>query len=378
MSAKTLKSRIIESLVLQGFSVNGHIQPKIFDKNTFRDIHKNSRKEQINLQSKFIEESYETVKQYSINGKDLNPSDIELELRIVEEGTEEQKLFRWYNLVWWSLPYQRAYGRQMRFLLWDRTHNAPFGIIGLQSPILKMSVRDNYLEIPNETLDTWVNRSMQAQRLGAIPPYNQLLGGKMVAMSLTANELRREYKKKYKDTKTLMEKRFIEPDLLFLTTTSAFGKSSVYNRLKFNEELLAESLGFTKGYGTFHIPQDIYVDIIKYLSKNGINVETTFGNGPSRKIKLLDTAFSMLNLGDYTSHNIQREFFIFPLVKNLKEVISKDKKPLYYNRKLADLNNFWKQRWCVPRSHRFNNWKLFNGESFIHQLKKEALNDKSK
>ncbi len=94
-------------------------------------------------------------------------------------------------------------------------HIRLFGLIGLQSPVLKMSIRDNYLQIPNETLDLWVNKSMQAQRLGAIPPYNQLLGGKMVAMALTASELRRAYKKKYKDTETLMQKRIIEPDFFF-------------------------------------------------------------------------------------------------------------------------------------------------------------------
>src|SRR5690606_17672524 len=153
---------------------------------------------------------------------------------------------RWWNLLWWSVPYQKAYGRQMRFLLWDKIHNAPFGLIGLQSPVLKMAVRDNYLQIPKETLDVWINKSMQAQRLGALPPYNQLLGSKMVALSLTSNEIRRAYKKKYKNVKTLLEKRLIEPDLLFITTTSAYGRSSIYNRLKYKNELVAESLGFTK------------------------------------------------------------------------------------------------------------------------------------
>ncbi len=369
-----LRSKIIDRLNLQGFSVNGHVEPLKFNKKTFRAIHKFSKQEQISLQKNFVEEGYETVCKYLVNGNDIDPSAIDLEFRMIEEGTEEHKLFRWWNLVWWSVPYQRAYGRQMRFLLWDKTHNAPFGIIGLQSPVLKMSVRDNYLEIPNETLDVWVNKSMQAQRLGAIPPYNQLLGGKMVAMSLTANELRRAYKKKYKNTETLMQKRIIEPDLLFLTTTSAFGRSSIYNRLKYDGEFVAESLGFTKGSGTFHIPQDLYVDIMKYLSKKGVNVKTTFGNGPSRKIKLLDKAFSMLELGEYTYHNIQREFFLFPLAKNLKNVIAKDVQPRYYNRKLNDLTEFWKERWCVPRSERFDDWKKFNGKRFVNKIKKDALN----
>ena len=215
MTATALRSKIIDSLNLQGFSVNGHVEPLQFNKETYRQIHDFSKKEQINLQKNFVEEGFETVRKYLVNGKDLNPSEIELEFRMIEEGTEEHKIYRWWNLVWWSVPYQRAYGRQMRFLLWVKTHNALFGLIGLQSPVLKMSIRDNYLQIPNETLDLWVNKSMQAQRLGAIPPYNQLLGGKMVAMALTASELRRAYEKKYKDTETLMQKRIIEPDFFF-------------------------------------------------------------------------------------------------------------------------------------------------------------------
>lgn len=372
--AKKLRSKIVRSISKQGFSVNGHVAPTLFTKDSYKELHAFSKKEQITLQRSFIEEEYEVVSKYLVNGADIDPSKIELELISIQTGSEEEILYRWWNLVWWSVPYQRAYGRQMRFLLWDKTHNAPFGLIGLQSPVLKMSVRDNYLEIPSETLDIWVNKSMQAQRLGALPPYNQLLGGKMVALSLTANELRKAYKKKYKGTETLMEKRIIEPDLLFLTTTSAFGRSSIYNRLKFQGELVAQSLGFTKGSGTFHIPQELYIDILEFLSKRGTNVSTTFGNGPSRKIKLLDKAFSMLELGEYTYHNIQREFFLFPLAKNLKNVIAKNVQPRYYNRKLIELTDFWKERWCMPRSKRNTDWQQFNGNQFSYKLMNEALN----
>lgn len=372
MTERALRNKIVETLNFQGFSVNGHVEPSKSSKNAFREIHKFSKREQIVLHKKFIEDSYETVSKYLVNGRKIDPSAIDLELRIVEDGTEEHTLFRWWNFVWWSVPYQKAYGRQMRFLLWDNAHDAPFGLIGLQSPVLKMSVRDRHLEIPNETLDTWVNKSMQAQRLGAIPPYNQLLGGKMVAMSLTANELRAAYRKKYKGAETVMEKRIIEPDLLFLTTTSAFGRSSIYNRLRYKDELLAESLGFTKGSGTFHIPQDLYSEIAKYLSRKGVNVETTFGNGPSRKMKLLYIAFTMLGLPKYQYHNIQREFFLFPLAKNLKNVIANEVKPRYYNRKLSDLTEYWKERWCVPRSERFDDWKDFDAKRFLITTKKNV------
>jgi hypothetical protein len=374
MPTQELRTRIIDSLNLQGFSVNGHIEPMEFTRENFKKIHEFSKQEQVSLQRNFIEKGFKTVNKYLINGIDIDPSKIELELLQVLPGTEEETIYKWWNLVWWSVPYQRAYGRQMRFLLWDKTHNAPFGIIGLQSPVLKMSVRDNYLQIPKDKLDIWVNMSMQAQRLGAIPPYNQLLGGKMVAMALTSNELRRAYKKKYKDSISLMQQRHIEPELLFITTTSAFGRSSIYNRLKYDGDLVAQSLGYTKGSGTFHISQEIYVEIQRYLLSNGINVSTTFGNGPSRKLKLLDMAFGMLELPNYIYHNIQREFFLFPIAKNLKDVLSKDLKPKYYNRPLKDLSGFWKERWCVPRSTRIEDWKTFDGRIFVENIIKEAIN----
>lgn len=45
-----------------------------------------------------------------------------------------------------------------------------------------MSVRDSALGILPAKRDYWVNMSMNAQRVGALPPYNDLLGGKMAAL----------------------------------------------------------------------------------------------------------------------------------------------------------------------------------------------------
>ena len=93
-------------------------------------------------------------------------------------------------------------------------------------------------------------------------------------------------------------------------------------------------------------------------------------------MKIIDTAMSKLNLNNYTYHNIQREFFLFPLAKNLKTVISKNVIPRYYNRKLNDMTNFWKERWAIPRSQKFNDWKEFKGEIATKKLINELLNGK--
>jgi len=372
--SKNLRKKIIDVLITQGFNINPHAQPYSDCKNTYRDLHKYSRNEQIRLHLNFLKNNSKIIQNFLLNENKLNPLKIDLELREVTKDSLEETIFRWWNLIWWSIPYQRAYGRQLRFLLWDKGHNVPFGLIGLQSPILKMSVRDDYLNLPREKLDLWVNKSMQAQRLGALPPYNYLLGGKMAAMAMTSNELRKSYRNKYMNQRTELRERIIDPDLLFITTTSAFGKSSIYNRLKYNNEILALSLGYTKGAGSFHIPEKLYREIQEFLSNNGINVNTTFGNGPSRKIKLLYTAFRLLKIPDYSYHNLKREFFLFPLVSNLKDVIHKNDQPKYFDRPLNVLVNYWRERLCLPRAERNIEWMQFDAQRFFkNQLEKNGI-----
>lgn len=369
-SEQRLREKIIYVLKEQGFKINPHVRPAGCSKRTYRRIQSQARLEQLTLHKRFLQENLSKVKHYCRDGKDIEPNKISLELREVLAGSLEELLFRWWNLVWWSIPYQRSYGRQMRFLLWDVTHDMPFGLILLQSPVLKMSVRDKYLEIPKEELDLWVNKSMHAQRVGALPPYNEILGSKMVALALTSNEIREVYKRKYNLSKTIIKGRTIKPDLLFITTTSAFGKSSLYNRLKYNGEIVAKSLGYTKGSGTFHIPEGLYQEILEFLSKKGIDTSRGYGYGPSRKLKLISLAFKHLGLNKFEYHGIQREFYLFPLVKNLKEVIKNKERPIYINRPFNQLVDYWKERWALPRAKRKPEWNEFESKKFFRKVEK--------
>ena len=313
---KILRKKIISVLEEQGFKVNPHVRPSGSSKGTLRQIQKKARLEQISYHKKFLKKYFDLAKTYCRDGKDITPEDIELELREVKLDSFEKILFRWWDFIWWSIPYQRSYGRQMRFVLWDKTHDTSFGLISLQSPVLKMSVRDDYLGIPKNDLDIWVNRSMNAQRVGALPPYNELLGGKMVALALTSNEIREAYREKYKDYISIIKGRKLNPDLLFITTTSAFGKSSLYNRLKYNGETVAECLGYTQGSGTFHIPEELYVELLDFLKNKGVDVTRGYGHGPSRKLKLISLSLKYLGLSKFEYHGIKREFYLFPLVRN--------------------------------------------------------------
>jgi len=371
INEKILRERIIGILEEQGFKINPHVRPRESGKGAYRNVQQKSRLEQISHHKQFLNRHFEQVKIYCREGKDIVPDEIKLELRQIKSNSFEEILFRWWNFIWWSIPYQRAYGRTMRFLIWDIAHNTPFGLICLQSPVLKMSVRDNYLGIPKKELDLWVNKSMNAQRVGALPPYNELIGGKMVALALTTNEIRKAYREKYKNYISLIKRRKLSADLLFITTTSAFGRSSLYNRLKYNGEPVAECLGYTQGSGTFHIPGDLYEEIIQFLGNKGVNSARGYGNGPSRKLRLIVLGLRYLGIPSFVYHGIKREFYLFPLVKNLKEVIQNKEDAIWYNRPFAELVDYWKERWAIPRADRKPEWMDFRVDRFFKKVNNE-------
>jgi hypothetical protein len=355
-----LRKKIIAVLMAQGFKINPHIRPAGNGKRTLRRIQSSARLEQLALHKSFLMDYLDLAKGYCRKGQDISPEAIDLELREVKANSFEERIFKWWNFVWWSIPYQRSYGRQMRFLLWDNTHDAPFGLICLHSPILKMSVRDKSLGIPAKDLDIWVNRSMAAQRVGALPPYNRLLGGKLVALTLTSNEVRDAYKRKYRKSVSIIKGRKLRPELLFITTTSAFGRSSLYNRLNLNGEVVAERLGYTMGSGSFHVPETLYQELLEFLNEKGVNTSRGYGHGPSRKLKLLSVAFRFLNLPDFEFHGIKRECYLFSFEENLREVIAKGRKPRWIDRPFYELVEYWKERWALPRALRMPEWERFN------------------
>lgn len=96
--------------------------------------------------------------------------------------------------------------------------------------------------------------------MGAVPPYAQLLGGKLVASLIGSREVASHYRSKYGRTTGIISGKQKRAQLALVTVTSAFGRSSIYNRLHLREQpfdasslTLAklERIGETTGYGHF-------------------------------------------------------------------------------------------------------------------------------
>jgi len=335
-----------------------------------------SRAGRLGNRGTFIAKFAPVVAEHLPDGSEIDVNSIDPVLVEVVSGTREESIFRWWNLVWWSLPYERAYGRQMRFLVWDRHHDALIGLIGLQSPILSWSPRDTHLGISHKEKDYWVNMSMSAQRLGAVPPYNDLLGGKLVAMAMTTDAVRERFHSKYSGKASRMLGRQLPADLLFITTTGAFGKSSLYNRLKMGSEPVAEFIGYTAGVGTFHIPDGVFAKMIELLKDRGVDVRRGFGTGPSRKMRLVRQAMEILGIKDGHLHGIKRGAYLFPLASNLKPVIANHEAPIFISRPLDQVVSFWKQRWALPRSQRNGSHRAFKSADFISETLKGLNGEK--
>ena len=320
-----------------------------------------------------VENLWPRLRPYFADGRDINPEAIRPVL--VEATTPWQhELFRLARLTW-SLPYSKGYGRRLRFLILDEGNRNPegqpylMGILALQSPPLSFPPRDRRFRYPPGRKTELVNQTMDIHTLGALPPYSYLLGGKLVALAAASNEVREAYRRKYEGRRTEIEGRVLPAHLVALTTTSAFGRSSLYNRLKYNGEPIAISIGYTEGYGAFHL-EPLYPLFREYLEAQGISTRGGYNVGPRIKWQTCVRALERLGLsGALLKHTIRREVFLFPLIHNLDDYMEgRTDEPEYKDLPFADLGAYWRERWLLPRVARVDGWYKWEAEQLLESL----------
>lgn len=342
------------------------------DKSAIRGFHLSAKKWDRSVDYNQLKSKLEKYKNYFPHGSSINPEKIQVELVLVTERSVEESLFK-ITRGFWSMPYSKGYGRRLRFVIMDRYHDAVIGIIGLQSPSADLACRDKYLGAERSKKLEFVNNTLDAYTIGATPAYAALLGGKLIAGLLHSEVIRQQYWRLYGNKKTTQLNKRIPQPLLAITTASAFGRSSIYNRLKVGDRVLAKSLGYTKGYGTIHLEQ-LYPELAGWLKDTGRHVPAGFGNGP--KVRWQNIMRALIDLGisrDYLSHGIKREVFIFELVHNLKAVCSNNETPdiaIFSDKKWIE---FWKERWALPRSIRDSRWKSVDSYQIIKDSLSEEL-----
>lgn len=371
-----LRARVERHLTSLGFQVSNGclLAPVAKDKDQLRALHadaseavrERSRRALARLEDRFIDRlAY---------GTEIVPERISPALvPVLDRRSLDGLLWRWCSLHW-SIPVSSGYGRRMRFLVIDRGHDDKvIGLIGLADPVFALGCRDSAIGWSREWRKERLFSVMDAFVLGAVPPYNALCGGKLIALLATSSEIRDAFSARYRDRVTLIAQRKPDARLALVTTSSALGRSSVYNRLSRPDgDLAFRAVGYTSGTGDFHFSGSIYKELANYAARTtpaGVTQRHARWTGDSFRNRREVIQRALDSLG-YDSrklriHGVRRQVFLAPLATNAMEWLRGESPSLDWSTlDCRSLGAWWLQRWAIRRAARIPEWQRFEPESW--------------
>lgn len=262
-----LRKSIRRQIQQQGFNIEKDgrvIHNKELEKGAIRRLHSYARWAKLKGNEKFLEGKTEKLIKFFANGLDINVIGFRPRLVEVKSDSKEADLFRFATLLW-SAPVSHGFGRRVRFLVLDDYNGKLVGLFALGDPVFNLKARDDWIKWDHHQRAERLFNVMDIYVLGAVPPYNDLLCGKLIALLAASNEVRETVISKYKNKTTIIQGKIKDPRLVLLTTTSALGRSSIYNRIVVDGKLIYERIGSTIGWGHFHLSNGTYAAMKQYL-----------------------------------------------------------------------------------------------------------------
>jgi len=361
-TAEAVRSQIIASLLSQGFRLQGaHILPPAdLDKSRLRLLHADAVAHRIERASNGLRRYELQLLSRMAAGEEVVPERIRPRLVLVERGTEDELLFR-YACLHWSIPVSSGYGRRLRFLVVDGHNGKLIGLFGLGDPVFSLAARDEWIGWDREMRKARLYHVMDAFALGAVPPYSDLLCGKLVSMLVASNEVRAAFKRKYAGRSSIISGKHMDGRLALITTTSALGRSSIYNRLRYGDQLLFRGIGYTRGSGEFHFSNGLYGTITDYATRHcqPTAKRERWGTGFRNRREIVTKCLAAVDLStEWLYHGVKREVFVIPLAKNCQQFLRGEHSRLRWCDQSAEqLFAFFRERWLLPRSRRNDTFK---------------------
>lgn len=216
---------------------------------------------------------------------------------------------------------------------------------------------------------------------GAVPPYNALLGGKLVAMLATSPEIVLEYKRRYQSLPSIIAssmagRAVVRPaNLVFVGTTSLYGeRPNQYDRTGYPANVAGgpelDSIRYryltsgerkrTSGVGTFQFGHETKASVERYMSSvsNGRRVNNVFGEGTSPKLRSLRDGLNALGIdaNELLKHGLEKVIYGVSLISNAKRYLLRlDDQPQYLfqfdqpNHRTEAIARYWFERWASAR-----------------------------
>jgi hypothetical protein len=367
------KTEVLNSLRSQGFQYkDGHLIFTNPTKDRLRNLNSTARNHLI-LKNRILIEKNENriINDFMANGSEITPLDISPQL--TEVKTEEQAtLFRWVKLHW-SIPISAGYGRRLRYLVMDKNNDRLIGVIGLADPVYALKDRDSYIGWSESKKSKNLKCLLDGFIIGSVPPYSFVLGGKLVASLVTSKKVYNDFRRKYFNTKALISGNIFKKNIAAITTTSAYGKSSMYDRISIPNGTEYLHVGWTKGSGEFQFLNGTYEKL--HTLTNTINMpfakNARWGSGIRNRRTVVLGALEELGLPkDLLYHGIKREVFIAPFGENWREyLLGKNKRlKLFKRNEVKDIADYMLNRWVVPRSERDKSYLTFKNKKYSLSL----------
>lgn len=362
----TLKRKIRLHFTRLGFSKrpDGTLVCPASSKDSIRQLHHIQRDERIESATHLLSEFLPGALRYFASGSEIDPAMIRLSLIRVEANTFESSLFRTAALTW-SVPVSNGYGRRLRYLVWDDGHDRLAGIFALGDPVFNLSVRDDLIGWTSSERSSRLVNILDAYVLGAVPPYNMLLGGKAIACLVRSRDIYDAFASTYGSTTGIISGEEKSARLLAVTTSSSMGRSSVYNRLKLDGVSYFESIGYTVGWGHLHITDELFEQMREYLrlSKHPYADHHHFGEGPNWRLRTIRVALKQLGINEAVlRHGIRREVFFCQLAENARKILAtgKGKPDLSTLKTVDEISEMARRRWIEPRALRREDYKSWS------------------
>lgn len=361
----SLRRKIRRHLRELGFhkTEEGNLEISGSGKDVVRALHSSQRDERLAANADFLTRRAPELLRHFASGGEINPAAVTPMLERVHADTWQADLFRLASLTW-SVPVSNGFGRRLRYLVWDGHNEKLIGLIAIGDPVFNLSVRDNLIGWNVHERGARLVNIMDAYVLGALPPYSALLGGKMVACLVRSRDVYDDFARTYGGTVGIISGEEKKARLLAVTTASSMGRSSVYNRLKLNGISYFNSIGYTGGWGHFHIPDSLFLELREYLRSIGHRYADLhrFGQGPNWRLRTTRAALEALGFkDDLLRHGIQREVFICNLAANAAKILrtGKGRPDLSSLLSVREVAQLAVERWILPRSQRrpeFQSW----------------------
>jgi hypothetical protein len=364
-----LRKLIEDSLRRQGFRIRDDqiVLSRRVTKDKLRRLHRLSVQHRVEEAQPRLASYEDRLLGRIASGSEVEPAKVAPRLIEVLPDSEDELLFR-YACLHWSIPTSSGYGRRLRFLVED-THNGKLiGLFGLCDPVFSVAARDAWIGWDLSARKARLRNVMEAFILGAVPPYSMLLGGKLVAMLCGCDEVRRAFRRKYGEGKSLITGASADGRLALIATTSALGRSSIYNRLRYYDRLLMQSVGYTSGWGEFQFSNGAYSQLREYAENHCDKTakHESWGTGFRNRREVVRRVLAHVGLsGNLMNHGIRRELFAMPLAKNAREFLrGEHQRLLWFHQPAGELAAFFLNRWLIPRAERCREFADYSSESF--------------